>query len=1136
MLRMPAHIDFSVDVRSGGFSFHQVFLVIPAKGFDIRIETFYNSLRTFSFQAGFRFDWDERVEVDSTDGSVRHYTPDDTQSRFTRNPDGSYSPAAAWIYSSLSGQSDGTYVLTTRYGNKHYFRSDGRLWKRVDPHGNALVFSWTPYTSDWWNYPARLASIQDATGRVVTATWDDTNYTLTLKDWTGRTVVFTLDSTSLGLESARDPEGYLTDYGFNETGGAGLSSITLPNGRWMTLYPLGTTSPNANRVGRIAFANGRELSFSYDFTNRVTTVNDGGRIQTHRWDSNGNPTEFKDALGNLWTYQVNSQNLITRITDPRLGQVNMTWDTRGNQLTYQNQKGDTWTREYHPTWNKITRVTGPAPLNYVQEWTYDATTGDLLTYKDPLLKTWTYEYFADGLLKKETSPLGHIRQFDYDAYGYLKQITNGLGKIWKFSYDLVGNQTSATNPLNHKTTRTFDKRNLLTSLTTPLGNVTRMSYDGNRNLVEVVDPINRSLQLEYSVMDELVKATDAAGHAVSYEYDRFHNLVKQTDAQGHSYRWEYDALDRVVKVIDPLGQETLTVYDPYCKTSTTTDAEGDRTTLKYDLTCLLTDRIFEDGSFFRWTYDAEMRTTRMTTPQPLKYGGFLYGARKYGYDPADDTTFTWNGNHRLTQVSYPGPKNINLTWDDSNRLSGLTDINGVQTTYTLDAADRCTQVTRAGKTIGYTWDDADRLTQISLPGTVTCDLTYDNDSRVTRMLWKKGANTLLDITYKYDSAGNRVQRVVQRPPAAAVVEDFAYDAKHQLTRANKDGSLRNQYQYSPSGNRLLKKTATDEEYSEYDAADQLVASNRVRYRWDKVGRLAARDDPASANPTTYDWTYASRLRKVTLPAGTTAEYRYNGLELRTYRKDTSGAVYNYYWVPQEVFGLAYVLNETDGAGANRVSYVLGPNGLIGFVDGAGAERYFLTDALGSVLALTDGAGNVTDTYDYDEFGVLLSSTGSTYNPLRFTGQYFDGETAFYYLRNRYYAPEQGRFIRRDPIGHRGGLNLYIYGLNRPANAIDPLGLRCEFNDCMARCLAWAGFTGEALAVAVATAGTLLAKPGATTATIAAAGWDLVAIGVIGAAGLGWFVGNVARCLGECSADPCSWEWCDPEMETMWGPK
>ncbi|YCH50851.1 RHS repeat-associated core domain-containing protein [Enterobacter sp. SA197] len=42
---------------------------------------------------------------------------------------------------------------------------------------------------------------------------------------------------------------------------------------------------------------------------------------------------------------------------------------------------------------------------------------------------------------------------------------------------------------------------------------------------------------------------------------------------------------------------------------------------------------------------------------------------------------------------------------------------------------------------------------------------------------------------------------------------------------------------------------------------------------------------------------------------------------------------------------------------------------------------------------------------------------------------------------RYYDPESGRFTQQDPIGLRGGLNLYQYAPN-PLSWIDPLGLTC----------------------------------------------------------------------------------------------
>ena len=44
------------------------------------------------------------------------------------------------------------------------------------------------------------------------------------------------------------------------------------------------------------------------------------------------------------------------------------------------------------------------------------------------------------------------------------------------------------------------------------------------------------------------------------------------------------------------------------------------------------------------------------------------------------------------------------------------------------------------------------------------------------------------------------------------------------------------------------------------------------------------------------------------------------------------------------------------------------------------------------------------------------------------------------MRHRYYAPSQGRFITRDPLGYVNGLNLYEFVAGSPHNLSDPLGL------------------------------------------------------------------------------------------------
>jgi len=51
----------------------------------------------------------------------------------------------------------------------------------------------------------------------------------------------------------------------------------------------------------------------------------------------------------------------------------------------------------------------------------------------------------------------------------------------------------------------------------------------------------------------------------------------------------------------------------------------------------------------------------------------------------------------------------------------------------------------------------------------------------------------------------------------------------------------------------------------------------------------------------------------------------------------------------------------------------------------------------------------------------------------------DDGTGLYYYRARYYNPQFGRFVAQDPIGLRGGVNLYEYAGSNPASFVDPEG-------------------------------------------------------------------------------------------------
>jgi RHS repeat-associated protein len=77
------------------------------------------------------------------------------------------------------------------------------------------------------------------------------------------------------------------------------------------------------------------------------------------------------------------------------------------------------------------------------------------------------------------------------------------------------------------------------------------------------------------------------------------------------------------------------------------------------------------------------------------------------------------------------------------------------------------------------------------------------------------------------------------------------------------------------------------------------------------------------------------------------------------------------------------------------------------------SSFYGYDGHGNVVFLTSSAGTVTDTYQYDAFGRLIASTGSTSNNYLYSGEWSD-RIGLYNLRARYYSPPTGRFLTMGP--------------------------------------------------------------------------------------------------------------------------
>jgi RHS repeat-associated protein len=98
----------------------------------------------------------------------------------------------------------------------------------------------------------------------------------------------------------------------------------------------------------------------------------------------------------------------------------------------------------------------------------------------------------------------------------------------------------------------------------------------------------------------------------------------------------------------------------------------------------------------------------------------------------------------------------------------------------------------------------------------------------------------------------------------------------------------------------------------------------------------------------------------------------------------------------------------------------------------------------------DASGQVLANTRYDPYGSLMSHSGDATSVFAFAGEQYDAATGLEYLRARYYACAQGRFMTRDvwegdpnlPMSY----NAWGYSYDDPVDLSDPTGMDAPWCD------------------------------------------------------------------------------------------
>jgi RHS repeat-associated protein len=619
---------------------------------------------------------------------------------------------------------------------------------------------------------------------------------------------------------------------------------------------------------------------------------------------------------------------------------------------------------------------------------------------------------------------GNRTETAYDANGKSISTTDALGNVTTFTFDANGNQTSMTDANGPTTTFEYDALNRRTRTIFPDGTSTSVVYapgcSEERKLSET-DQAGNTTSFDYDAMGRLLRVTDALGGETAYTYDAVGNKLTQTDPNGHTTSWTYDSLKRAVRRTLPMGQTETYTYDANGNLLSKTDFNGNIITYTYDTLNRLIRKQYPDSSEVSFTFTAT-------------------GRRESATDSRGVTTYTYDVRDRLLSLTHPDDTVISYSYDNKGNRTSVTVPSGT-TTYTYDALNRPLNVTDPNDGVTtYTYDNVGNRASVTYPNGTVAEYTYDALNRLTLLENRKSTEEVISsYSYSLGPAGNRLSVTED----TGRVVNYSYDNLYRLRREEiTDAVLGNEtieYTYDAFGNRLTKTDSSGITTYMYNANDQLITETgpgySYTYTYDSNGNTTGKSDGTLV--TTYGYDYENRLISTEDPAGIT-NYTYDVDGIRV-MSETAGDVTTY--LVDKNRSYAQVLEETDDSGGLMVRYVYGDD-LIS-QNRSGSTSYYHYDGQMSTRQLTDDSETITDGYVYDAFGVTLDHAGTTENNYLYTGEQYDPNIGFYYLRARYYSQETGRFMNHDPrLGSPFeplSLHRYLYANANPISNIDPSG-------------------------------------------------------------------------------------------------
>lgn len=498
----------------------------------------------------------------------------------------------------------------------------------------------------------------------------------------------------------------------------------------------------------------------------LTRTSPGDGIATRSFNEDGTLSSYQDEAGNISEYEYDIHRRVQRIVLPDGSTQTFSYDDMDRLLSLTDGRGNT------------------------TSYSYD-TNGNTLESIDRLGTLSRFAYDALDRLVAVTDETGAQSTIQYDSLGRISSRIDRAGTQYLFGYDPLGRPTSMTDGNENTWTRSFDSEGVIDSLTTPLGRTTAFQTDSMGRLVQVVSPLKNSIAYEYDAMGRVIAVEDSLGNISSHSYDERGFPLSSNLPEDITAKYVYGELGLVSEVVDPNGETWTRGIDNAGRTATLSDPLGRETrhafdgrnrinvvtypgdlgtvSISYDANDNVVRRTYSDGTDLQFSYDAE--------DWLLSANGVELERDSRGHVLGSNTLIiTRDASRRLQSIRYDSDKTVQYSYNSGGNLLSVTDwLGGVST---------------------FTYNEDNQLTQMTRPNGVTRQFDYDEDGRLIGFSDGELAST--QITRDGKNQITSVSRNVPTPPstdglstlnlsfdAAAQVADYSYDAMGRLTSDGK---------------------------------------------------------------------------------------------------------------------------------------------------------------------------------------------------------------------------------------------------------------------------------------------------------------------------------------------------------------